>query len=66
MSWKAFLLLLIINDLQVLRFNRRSRLSGYNDFLDHLEFQWAGANPIYGIVWGNPFNPVRVPDNTLL
>lgn len=35
-----------INELQVLRFYRRSRLSAYNDFLDDLEFQWAGANSI--------------------
>jgi len=32
--------------------------------LDELEFQWAGANPIYGVVWGNPAAPV--PDYALL
>ena len=53
-----------IHELQVLRFYRLRRLSAYNDFLDDLEFQWAGANPVYGIVWGNPANPV--PDNILL
>ena len=52
------------NELQVLRFYRQSRLSVYNDFLDDLEIQWVGASSIYGIVWGNPANPV--PDNMLL